>query len=139
MISPAAFWLQEHSLTKSRSAPQLIRLSAATTAAAGALAAEAIAAVDRAALGWLERNLGFLAAARAADGEHLSLARLSRGVSPVATTALAALRLASGATAWAPRRGIVKPLGRVKLLLAGSKREECAAVAACEGLVGVAH
>ena len=98
--------------------------------AAPRYAAEAVAAVDRPARGWLERHLGRLTTVAADDVEHLARCGAA-GNTPGATSDGTAI----GATA-----GLVgQAFGRIKLLLTSCERELLTAVTAGKRLVLKAH
>jgi hypothetical protein len=114
---------------------------------------EAVAAVNRAPITWLEWNFGFLAAVRADDLVHL--ARVGPGAGAAIAAAAAApaaiaaaiavatrcaaagvsLSLASGPTIGAAR-GLAESTSGVELLLAGTEHELITAIAALQNLIG---
>ena len=108
-------------------------------AAASALAAEAVRAIDGLAAGRAERDLGFAAAACARCAEHLARTAViatARGLAPSVAAGARdpTRRLADRATGRATTWFAELPIG-VELLLTGGKREFLAAVGAGERLV----
>ncbi len=75
-------------------------------ASAAALGAEAVRAIDRLAVGRTERDLGFLAAARAGRGEHLAGPAAAAAVA-TAAAARAAARAAGGIAAPTAVPGVI--------------------------------
>jgi hypothetical protein len=118
---------------------------------------EAVAAVNRAPISWLERDLSFLAAVRADDLVHLARAGSGAGAAvatAAAPTTVAATAVAGGfavpagctATGVSLRfarcpavraaRGLAESTGGVKLLLASTEHELVAAITALQNLIG---
>src|SRR5438552_2338607 len=125
-------------------------------ASSGASRLEAVAAVDGARTGWLERQLGHLAAVGAGCLEHLARPTLGRisGAAIAVAAAGAVVARRPGRRAPRHRRRIAlgladrtargTPLGRlgepalgVELLLAGSEGELLAAIQAAHDPIGI--